>query len=652
MAPQRATRVWFVTVTAIVSAICAVAAPGQKRAAAGADKSGVVRHFRAGQQAIKSGEVDLAVKEYKTVLRLDPGLVEAQVNLGLAYHMLREYDLAAAELAKALHQRPNLLGPNIILGIDYLKLGLPDEAMPPLKHVIAIAPSNYLARRTLASSYEAKGDYLSAEREFQKAFSLEPDKAEAGYGLGHVFLDMSSQLTTRLALKFPNSAWRHRLAGDFLAQRHLWNDAAREYREALTVERTQDGLLSSLGSALIYGGKIGDAEAEFKSELRLDPHSVEALLGLAKVRVGQGDATGALREVSRALQISPGLLPDQSDFPLSGLTPVAWLNLISQWQESRDKPAASFLLWSAYRYLGERGKAEEQRKTFESLTEGLRSEEPGREARGSVHQACESDDFAACAKGLDSRKNLRPADYLVLGKSQLALGHLDAAADAFAVAFAELHNAEATYWLARTFTAISEACFTKLLTKFPGSWRTHELKADIDQLEHDNKNAVSEYKSAILLQPDKAVLHRGLGALYLSTHSLEDADRELKKALLLNPNNSSGLYLMGRLCLAQGNPQSAVRYLKRALQYDPSLLDARATLGKAYLRLGQAALAVPELEKALVLDRYGDLHYLLYQAYRELGNKDLAQKALTQSGQLSRKSEANDQAMMNQAAAH
>jgi len=46
------------------------------------------------------------------VLALDPNLVEAEVNLGLAYQSLSEYDLAVRHLTKALRERPNLLGPS------------------------------------------------------------------------------------------------------------------------------------------------------------------------------------------------------------------------------------------------------------------------------------------------------------------------------------------------------------------------------------------------------------------------------------------------------------------------------------------------------------------------------------------------------------
>ena len=60
--------------------------------------------FRAGQAALKQGEFVLATQEFKKVLAIDPTLVEAEVNLALAYQSLFEYDLAVRHLTKAPRQ--------------------------------------------------------------------------------------------------------------------------------------------------------------------------------------------------------------------------------------------------------------------------------------------------------------------------------------------------------------------------------------------------------------------------------------------------------------------------------------------------------------------------------------------------------------------
>lgn len=64
----------------------------------------------------------------------------------------------------------------------------------------------------------------------------------------------------------------------------------------------------------------------------------------------------------------------------------------------------------------------------------------------------------------------------------------------------------------------------------------------------------------------------------------------------------------------------------------------------AYLKVGKPEAAVEQLQRSSELDRYGDLHYLLYEAYRQEGKAELAAKALARSQALRRKSAADDQA--------
>ncbi len=636
--------------TAIACNVCALLVSAAGAPAGQTSEAAVASHFRSAQQAIRGGDINTGIKEYKTVLRLDPTLIEARVNLGLAYHMLGEYDLAVTELSRALHGQPKVLGANIILGVDYLKIGSPEKAIAPLTEALAIEPSNLQARRALGACYLAEGDYLKAGNEFHKIFFLEADKEEGWFDLGHDYLDMTRQLAARMAIAYTDTAWRHRLAGDSLRQRHLLNDAAGEYRRALTLEPAQPGLHSSLGFTLLQLADLHEAENEFRRELQMGSKSVDALLGLAEIHMANGDATGALESITKVWDISPQFLGQQGAFPSVQMKPEVLSELALELQKSPARPERSFLLWAAYKALGETDQAKEQQGVLQSqLTARGRGGAAG--ARGKSDQrACESRNYAACASELQSRKNLSPSDYLTLGKAWFALGQHEIAGDAFAAALARNpQNVEASYWLIRTYTALSETCFTQLMADFPDSWRAHQLRAEIFQIQQADKDAIEEYQAAARLRPDDFELHRGLGELYLSTDSFDEAGREIEKALTLNPGDARGLYLMGRWYVAQRQPQQAITYLQRALRYEPGLLEARAALGKAYLRTGQAALAAAELEKAVVLDRYGDVHYLLYEAYRDLGKKDLAKAALARSQELRRKSAADDQAKIKYA---
>jgi len=260
----------------------------------------VVSHFRAGQAAMQAGDFERAVKEFSEVLRLNPTLVEARANLGLAFYTLGEYNSAVTELTKVIRERPSLAGSNLFLGLSYLKLGLSEKAIPPLKRVLQSDRPNFEARRALASCYLAQCHYQEAAREFRALFDLQTDRTEAWYQLGKDYLKISTQLAALMASEYRESAWTHRLAGDVLALRESWKDAVGEYSQALEGEPEQAGLRASLGLAYLRQGELPEAEAAFLEELQRDPHNERALLAGAEFGEGRHDerrwANGAVAE--------------------------------------------------------------------------------------------------------------------------------------------------------------------------------------------------------------------------------------------------------------------------------------------------------------------------------------------------------------------
>src|SRR5260370_33288405 len=293
--------------------------------------------FRAGQQALKQGQFARAAEEFKKVLALDPSLVEAEANLGLAYQSLFEYDIAVRHLTKALRERPNLLGPIVIVGMDYLKLGSPEKAVPILQRALKLDPSARDARQALASSYLGQENFRSAAEEFRQIAVLDSDKSEAWFKLGHEYLDLSASLAYRGAHLYRESAWGHRFLGDLLLQRSRWEDAVKEYQKALAAEPRHSRLHTSLGQAYLHAGKLEEAEAEFHLELQLDSGNELAWLGLANMQVAKGQAAAALESLGKVWEISPEFLVGQREFPSIELAHQAKASL----SREQDEPEAA-----------------------------------------------------------------------------------------------------------------------------------------------------------------------------------------------------------------------------------------------------------------------------------------------------------------------
>jgi len=603
--------------------------------------------FRAGQAALRQGDFARAIEEFNKVLTLDPSLLEAEVNLGLSYQGLLQYDVAVRYLDKALRERPNLVGLNVVAGMDYLKLGAPEKARPFLDRALKLDPSNRDAHEAMALYHLSQENFRGAAVEFRQIAALDPDKAEAWFKLGHEYLDLAARLAYRGARLYRESAWGHRFLGDMLFQRNRWEDAAQEYRKALGIEPRQSGLHTLLGEAYLHAGKLEESEAEFRLELQLDSRNELAWLGLANLQLAKGQPSEALDSVAKVWQISPEFLKLHPELPAIELAKQTEQASISGLLGQPEGPARHFLMAGLYAATNENALSEREWKSF--LSDFSKWQQASR-ASPQTHanpDPCKAHLYSRCIASLQTAKQRTDSAQLLLGRTYFTLQQYDRAAGALAQVHGDpVINAEASYWLERTYQALGAEAYARLEDSFPDSWRTHQLRAEAAALRQDLDGAIKEYRAALQLRPDAAELHEALGEFYLDNHSDGDAQGELEKAVTLDPSRTKALYLLGRLYVQDRENEKAVRYLQRALQLQPNLNEASGLLGTAYVRMGQFADAIPRLEKAAALDHYGNVHYQLYLAYRKLGQAELAQKAFARSQDLRRSSLERDQALI------
>ena len=601
--------------------------------------------FRAGQAALRQGDFLRATEQFKKVLALDPSLVEAQVNLGLAYQSLLKYDAAVHYLAPALIERPNLAGLNVILGMDYLKLGLPEKAAPYLRRALELNPSSPDAHEAMAVYHLTQENFQGAVEQYRKVAALNSDQAEALFTLGHQYLDMAARLAYRGARLYPDSSWGHRFLGDMLLERDRWEDAAQEYNKALAIEPRQAGLHTLLGDAYLHTGKLEDAETEFRHELQLDSRYERAWLGLANLQLAKGQALEALSSVATVWQNSPEYLKAHPEFPLIELNKEVAQAGISRLLDQPEGPPKHLLLAALYASVNENERSDGESQSFQN--DLLKWQQTSRVHSQAHADFCKLHQYSRCIASLQAAKPLTYSAYLLLGKSYFTLQQYERAAEMLAQVHGDKNaNSEASYWLERTYQALGAESYAQLENSFPGSWRTHQLRAEDFALRRDHDDVIKEYEAALQLRPNEAELHEAIGEFYLDNRSDEDARSELEKAEALDPSRTKTLYLLGRLYVLDSENEKAVPVLERALQLQPNLDAANALLGTAYIRMGKFAEAVPRLEKAAPLDHMGNINYQLFQAYRKLGETELAQKALTRSQDIRRSSLEHDQAVI------
>ena len=592
---------------------------------------------------MQQGQFARAADEFKRVLQLSPALFEAEVNLGLAYQGLFEYESATRYLTKALRERPNLLGPTVIVGVDYVKLGSPEKGVPFLQTALKLDPSNRDAREALASAYLTQDNFQETAEQFRQIAALTADKSEAWFKLGHEYLDLSARLAYRGAHLYPDSAWGHRFLGDLLFQRSIWLHAVDEYRKALSGEPQQRGLHVAIGQAFLHAGKLDQAEPEFRSELASDPLSEPAWLGIADLELARNQGAAALADLEKAWEISPEFLAVQREFPPTELSQESAKALVASIQDKPEGAAKHFLLAALFAASSD-PRADGQWKLFQSQFALWQEQAANRTNDG---DPCRSHSYSRCIESLAKQKHLTDSGWLELGRAHYTLQQYQPAAEALSqVRDAAPENAEASYWLERTYQELGAQTYAQLEDSFPDSWRTHQLRAESYALRLSVKDALSEFHAALALRPAEPELHEALGELYLDGNNFEAAQRELEQALTAGSKRTHALYLLGRVFVEEKDNEKALPYLERALRIQPDLAEANSLLGTAYLRLGQFENSISRLEKAAPSDHYGNVHYQLFVAYRKLGRSERAQHELLLSQNLRKSNLEREQALI------
>jgi len=470
-----------------------------------------------------------------------------------------------------------------------------DRAIATYKDVLRLRPGLAEARMNLGLVYFSAGDYTNASAEMARVLQQQPSLGPANAILGMSYLRLGSPekaaAPLRRAVRLAPSDREAAIALAECEQAvHNYREAARQFRAVFAMEQNRELALFQLGHSYLGLSK------------QLTEQLSRASLFLSGVRRLKGDLlaehclwTEAADEYAAASELDP-----------------AQRGLISELDYVRSRRGEAIVSCGSNQNIG----AAERR--FDLL----------REAAG---RSCASGSDEECATHLQANRILSDFEHVALGRVLLRIEKDETASDEFAAALAlKRDDAESRYWLIHSYARLSESVFAQLVASFPGSLRTHQLRAETFAVRGAYANAIEEYRTAIRLFPQEMELFEELGSLYLATHALAEA-RELLEGALPRGPNARVCHLLGQVYLELEQPESAVTYLEKASAIAPELPEVHADLGKAYFRTGNMQLAARELKQAAPIDRSGDLHYLLYQSYVKLGEPRLAAAALTQS---------------------
>src|ERR1044072_8219320 len=120
-----------------------------------------------------------AADAFRRALQLDPGLVIARINLGIALYTIPDRPAALKELQAASPAAPSAPQPHYLLGLAAKTQNHPEQAIASFQKVLQIDPNDVGANVNLGQLYSQQRKYPEAIAALRLAVAAEPYNATA-----------------------------------------------------------------------------------------------------------------------------------------------------------------------------------------------------------------------------------------------------------------------------------------------------------------------------------------------------------------------------------------------------------------------------------------------------------------------------------------
>jgi tetratricopeptide (TPR) repeat protein len=263
--------------------------------------------FQRATAAMREGRLEEAGAAFENITHTAPTFVGAHFNLGLVREEQGRFEDAIGSLRKALALNPRLRGANLFLGIAHYRLNEYEPAISALRLEVKLNPTDPKAWMWLGVVELAQEQPEEAAVALDKAAKLAPNDVDILYHRGHAHL-LVSKLSYERMLHADADSWRVRQVlaqADAEADRDA--DAVAEFQAAIKAAPQQPGLHEELGTEYWKMNKMEEAEAEYKRELAIDPHSMLATYKLGSLLVENAKPEEGKPLIEAALRQDPNL---------------------------------------------------------------------------------------------------------------------------------------------------------------------------------------------------------------------------------------------------------------------------------------------------------------------------------------------------------
>ena len=262
--------------------------------------------FRQGAAAMHSGRTAEAERSFREAVRLQPGMADAHLDLGLVLGREGKTEEAIAELRRALELNPKVQSGHMFLGIFLYQTGHADEAIRELEAEIALAPANAEALTWMGIAELSSGHPEKATGPLDRAAELDPENLDLLEYRGKAHSQVAEASYARMAKIAPDSWHVHRVRGQLLSGESKHAEAIAEFEAAVKQEPRNPDLWESLGDEYRKSSQLDKAQTAYAKELELTPRNPIAMYDLGSTDVERGEAAAGVPLLEAMLQAYSG----------------------------------------------------------------------------------------------------------------------------------------------------------------------------------------------------------------------------------------------------------------------------------------------------------------------------------------------------------
>ena len=279
----------------------------------------------AGGKALDARDYEAAASAFSQAVAADPKDLSAHFNLALAYSLLGRDAQAIPEYKTVLELQPGLYEAELNLGVTLIRAKDPMAAIPLLQSAAKQKPNEYRPVFSLAEALFATQQYKDAEAAYTSAIALNSAAAAAVLGFGRSIAHQGR--LSQAEPQYRKAAALDAMTHDALLELASLYEDALQPAEAIAIYREFPGNPAAgerMGALLLQSGKAADAIAPLEAAVAQSPTPANRL-ALAQAYVQEKQIAKAeplaAQAVAAALEDVPlrlfyaRLLRDQRKFP-------------------------------------------------------------------------------------------------------------------------------------------------------------------------------------------------------------------------------------------------------------------------------------------------------------------------------------------------